>query len=152
MKKTLRDRLEGSVAAKLWASGKMLLQSCVYVRNITISKLNFTLSSYGPLFSVFISNSSSLLIFNLWQEDCKNVAYNSVAYNSSNTILRHVYGFIRVWKLQCCLGSEHQWMLLLWGIRTLRRVPVKCWWLIWASSLRSYLFFFNSLGKHNGCG
>ena len=31
MKKTLRDRLEGSVAAELWVSGKMLLRSCVYL-------------------------------------------------------------------------------------------------------------------------
>ena len=31
MKKTSRDRLEGSVAAELWASGKMLSRSCVYV-------------------------------------------------------------------------------------------------------------------------
>ena len=31
MKKTLRDRLEGSVAAEVWASGKILSRSCVYV-------------------------------------------------------------------------------------------------------------------------
>jgi len=64
---------------------------------------------------------------------------------------RHVYGLIRVWKLQCCLGSGHQWTLLLWGIRTLRTVPGKRWWLIWASSLPSCHCFSNSLGRHKCC-
>jgi len=70
---------------------------------------------------------------------------------AAKQFFRHVYGFIRVWKLQCRLGSKHQWMLLLWGIRTLRTVPGKRWWLIWASSILNCHCFFNSLGRHKCC-